>query len=119
MPFKEAHADWGPALIVSRLAWSVGLGGWRCHLQLSSRDADTRFVSRGGRNMIRFAGSDTACYSSAGVKLSRFIRLQELARHVVHDRDIELVHHFQHFLRPEASSCGNDLLRRLTFPVLR
>ena len=56
--------------------------------------------------MIHVTDSNTECYSSAGTELPKFIRLQELARHSVHDRDIELVRHIQHFFRPKASSCG-------------
>lgn len=57
--------------------------------------------------MIRVTDSNAECYSFAGAQLFRYIRLQELARHFVYDRDIELVRHIQHLLRPKASSCGN------------
>jgi hypothetical protein len=87
MPLKDAHGDLGLVLTSFRLARSVGLGGWRCHLQLSSRDTDTRFVSRSGRSMKNVTGPDEACYSSAGTELPRHIRLQELARHFVHAGD--------------------------------
>lgn len=56
--------------------------------------------------MIHVTDSNPECYSFAGSELPKFIRLQELARHSIHDCDIELVRHIQHLFRPEASSRG-------------
>ena len=50
--FEEARGDQWQALIASRLAWSIGLGGWCCHFELSGRDANTRSVYRGELSMI-------------------------------------------------------------------
>lgn len=58
--------------------------------------------------MIHVTDSNSECYSFVGTELPRFVRLQELARNFVYDRDIELVRHIQHLLRPEASPGGNQ-----------
>lgn len=69
--------------------------------------------------MVNVTYSNAEFHSFAGAELPRFIRLQELARHSVHDRDIELVRHIQYLLRPEASSRGNYSSWQLTLEVLR
>jgi hypothetical protein len=68
--------------------------------------------------MIYSADFDATRYSSAGIKLPGYIRLQELARNLVYAGYIELVRHIQYLLCTEASPCGNYLLSRLMFTIL-